>query len=67
MACADREFGRRILALFEPVLDVTGEDDVGLNNQERAEAAESREELARQLAKVRAFLARSGDLPEPAG
>ena len=58
MACADVEFGRRILEMFEPALDSTGEDDEVLSADARAEAGESREELARQLAKIRAFLAR---------
>ena len=67
MACADAEFGRRILEMFEPALEADDEDDPTLSADDRAAGAASREELARQLARVRAFVNRSGGLPEPAG
>ena len=67
MAYADVEFGRRILEIFEPSLEINSEEDEALSADDRAAAVEYREELARQLAKIRAFVARSGGHPEPAG
>jgi hypothetical protein len=67
MACADAEFGRRILEIFTPALEAGGEDEATLSADERADAAQSREELARQLATVRAAVERGRGLPESAG
>jgi hypothetical protein len=67
MACADVEFGRQILEIFEPSLKMKNEEDEALSADDRVAAAEYREELAQQLAKIRAVVSRSGEPPEPGG